>query len=130
MVGTRTPQTPTWRGSGYIEFSDEDPVDRAVLVGVHNIKSTVFKVERDLSWTQQEEVRIWREQQKPAGPKSRGPQRTSPPRDMVQPIEGSRNIQEPRYLKIQASRTSQSASGLNAKFGRQERGLPRARPPN
>ena len=45
-------------GSGYIKFSDEDPVDRAILVGVHNIQTAVLKVERGLSWWQQEEVRI------------------------------------------------------------------------
>ena len=33
------------KGSGYIEFSDEDPVDRAVLVGVHNVQTAVLKVE-------------------------------------------------------------------------------------
>ena len=55
------------KGSGYIEFSDKDPVDRAVLIGFHNIMSTLFKMERDLSRTQQE-VRIRREQQKLAGP--------------------------------------------------------------
>ena len=68
------------KGSGYIEFSDEDPVDRAVLVGVPNIKSTVFKVERDLSWTQQEEVRIRREQQKPAGPQKQRTPEDQPPK--------------------------------------------------
>ena len=26
------------KGSGYIEFSNENPVDRAVLVGVHNVR--------------------------------------------------------------------------------------------
>ena len=80
MVGTRTPQTPTWRGSGYIEFSDEDPVDGAVLVGVHNIKSAVLKVERDLSWTQQKEVRIKREQQKQAGPQKLETPEDQPPK--------------------------------------------------
>ena len=52
------------KGSGYIEFSDEDPVDRAVLVGVHNVQTAVLKMERGLSWWQQEEVRKKREQQK------------------------------------------------------------------
>ena len=33
------------KGSGYIEFSDEDPVDRAVLVGVHNVQKAVLEVE-------------------------------------------------------------------------------------
>ena len=37
------------KGSGYVEFSNEDPVDRAILVGVHNIQTAVLKVERGLS---------------------------------------------------------------------------------
>ena len=36
------------KGSGYIEFSDEDPVDQSVLVGVHNIQTAVLKIERGL----------------------------------------------------------------------------------
>ena len=32
------------KGSGYIEFSDEDPVDRAVLVGVHNAKTACSRL--------------------------------------------------------------------------------------
>ena len=46
------------KGSQYVKFSDEDPVDQAVLVGVHNVQTAVLKVERSLSWWQQEEVRI------------------------------------------------------------------------
>ena len=34
---------------GYIEFSDEGPVDRAVRVGVHYIKTTVLEAKRGLS---------------------------------------------------------------------------------
>ena len=29
------------KGSGYVEFSDKDPVDGAVLVRVHKIKTAV-----------------------------------------------------------------------------------------
>ena len=45
------------KGSGYIDFSDEDPVDRAVLMGVHYIKTAVLKAKRVLSRRQQQEVR-------------------------------------------------------------------------
>ena len=36
------------KGFSYIEFSDEDPMDRAVLVGVHDIKTAVLEAKRDL----------------------------------------------------------------------------------
>ena len=49
------------KGSGYIEFSDEDPVDRAVLVGVQNIKTAVLKVKRVLNRRLQQEVRMKQE---------------------------------------------------------------------
>ena len=64
----------------YVKFSDEDPVDRAVLVGVHNIKTAVLKVERSLSWRQQEEVRLKREQQKQVGAKRQGTADDQPPK--------------------------------------------------
>ena len=55
------------KGSQYVKFSDEDPVDQAVLVGVQNVQTAVLKVERSLSWWHQEEVRIKQEQQKTTG---------------------------------------------------------------
>ena len=47
------------KGAGYIEFNDEDPVDRATLVGIHHIKTAVIKVIR----VQQEDIRKKYEQQ-------------------------------------------------------------------
>ena len=47
------------KGSGYIEFIDKDPVDRARLVGIHHIKMAVIKVIR----VQQEDIRKKYEQQ-------------------------------------------------------------------
>ena len=48
------------KGSGYIEFGDEDPVDQAMLVGVHHVKTAVLEVFR----AQREGIRRKREQQK------------------------------------------------------------------
>ena len=52
----------------------------AVLVGVHNIKMSILKVERSLSWRQQEEVRLKREQQKQAGAQRQGTADDQPPK--------------------------------------------------
>ena len=51
------------KGSGYIEFGDNDPVDWAVLVGLHYVKTAMLEVIR----VQQEEIRRKCEQQKPTG---------------------------------------------------------------
>ena len=49
------------KGSGYMEFDDEDPVDWATLVGIHHIKTVVIKVSR----VPQEDIRKKYEQHKP-----------------------------------------------------------------
>ena len=80
------------KGSGYIEFSDEDPVDRAVLVGVHNVQKAVLEVERGLSRRQQEEVRIKQEQQKTPGTQGKETSENQPPKV---PRPAVRGEQEP-----------------------------------
>ena len=51
------------KGLGYIKFSDEDPRDRAVLVGVHNTKTAILEALRE----PQDEVKMKQEQQEHAG---------------------------------------------------------------
>ena len=51
------------KGLGYIKFSDEDPGDRAVLVGVHNTKTAILEALRE----PQDEVKMKQEQQEHAG---------------------------------------------------------------
>ena len=121
------------KGSGYIEFSDEDPMDRAVLVGVHNVQTAMLKVERGLSWWQQEEVRIKREQQKQAGPHNQGTSGDpSHPRGPSPPSKRSRGLQERGRSRVRASpsKNTQSASGLKLDFRQQERGHSKAPPLN
>ena len=48
------------KGSGYIEFDDEDPGDRATLVGIHHLETVMIKVIR----VPQEDIRKKYEQQK------------------------------------------------------------------
>ena len=76
------------KGSGYIEFSDEDPVDRAVLVGVHNVQKAVLEVERGLSRRQQEEVRIKQEQQKTTGTQGKETSENQPPKEPRPAVKG------------------------------------------
>ena len=54
-------------GYGYIEFSDTDPVDKLVLVGVVEVGEAVLEVKKGLSREQQEEVRMKKEEGKGAG---------------------------------------------------------------
>ena len=51
------------------------------MVGVHNIKTAVLKVERGLSWAQQEEVRIKQEQQKQACTQEQRTSDDQPPKE-------------------------------------------------
>ena len=44
-------------GYGYIEFADEDPVDKLVLIGVIQLKGAVLEARRGLTREQQEEVK-------------------------------------------------------------------------
>ena len=60
------------KGAGYIKFGDEDPVDRAVLVRVHHIKTAVLEVRRGLSRRQQEEIRRKSEPQEQTGDQRQG----------------------------------------------------------
>ena len=76
------------KGSDYIKFRDEDPVDRAVLVGVHNVQTAVLKVERGLSGWQQEEARESSRRQ--PIPKGRKHWRTSHQKSSIPPSEDIR----------------------------------------
>ena len=76
------------KGSGYIEFSDEDPMHWAVMVGVHKVQTAVLKVESGLRWWQQEEVRIKRQQQKQAGPHKQGTLGEQPPKGPKSALKG------------------------------------------
>ena len=44
-------------GYGYIEFADEDPVDKLVLIGVIQLKGAILEARRGLTREQQEEVK-------------------------------------------------------------------------
>ena len=73
------------KGAGYIKFGDEDPVDRAVLVRVHHIKTAVLEVKRGLSRRQQEEVRKQQEQtgdQRQGASAGRSPETPDPVLDL------------------------------------------------
>ena len=50
-------------GFGYIEFDDEDPVDKLVLIGVIHFKGAVLEARRGLSREQQEEVKMKQQMQ-------------------------------------------------------------------
>ena len=82
------------KGSVYIEFSDEDPVDRAVLVGVHNVKKAVIEVERGLSGGQQEEVRSKQEQQKKTGTQGKETPENHPPTEQRPAVRGEQETHE------------------------------------
>ena len=49
-------------GYGYIEFADEDPVDKLVLIGVIQLKGAVLEARRGLTREQQEEVKSKQQQ--------------------------------------------------------------------
>ena len=49
-------------GYGYIEFTDEDPVDKLVLIGVIELKGAVLEARRGLTREQQEEVKSKQQQ--------------------------------------------------------------------
>ena len=69
------------KGSVYNEFSDKDPVDPAVLLGVHNVSKAVLEVERGLSGWQQEEVRSKQEHQKTTGTQGKETLENHPPKE-------------------------------------------------
>ena len=97
------------KGSGYIEFGDEDPVDRAVLVGVHNIKTAVLEVIR----VQKEEIRRKCEQQKPTGDQRQG-----------SPIDRTLETPDPVFEReSRASRNRIFPKPLRARTSRQQRAL-------
>ena len=55
------------KDSGYIKFDDEDPMDRAMLVGKHHIKTAVLEAKRGPGSRQQKEIQRKCEQQEQTG---------------------------------------------------------------
>ena len=114
------------KGFGYIEFSDEDPVDRAVLVEIYNIKTAVFEVKRGLSRGQQEEAKMKREQQEQTGGQTQGasagrsPEALDPALDLEQGPPGagalkSKSFQEQEHpVRIRRPPTPQPEDAQEA----------------